>query len=186
MEFVLAIVVLKAGMGSFVPKADVETLLNTPGLGSVNQAYKRPPPPSRTTPSQPHTTPNRSITPNHNNYFQTRNGHLPFPNNSPSSLLHHRHPLRPRLRPPHGLQRQLRVPPQFRMEPRLCHCFWYYHRRSRHPDGPLPKGSSPSPMVPPSHPSQPLTQELAVVPPHHPPRRPPRNPLLRPPRHGCP
>lgn len=44
MEFDLAIVVLKAGMGSPVPKGDVETLLNTPGIGSVSRAYKRPPP----------------------------------------------------------------------------------------------------------------------------------------------
>lgn len=43
MEFDLAIVVLKAGMGSSIPNGDVETLLNT-GIGSVSRAYKRPPP----------------------------------------------------------------------------------------------------------------------------------------------
>lgn len=54
MEFDLAIVVLKAGMGSPVPKGDVETLLNTPGIGSVSRAYKRPPPGSNNTESTAH------------------------------------------------------------------------------------------------------------------------------------
>lgn len=157
--------------GIFGRRVDADSLLNAPHTGRTQPVYMC------STPTT--STPNRRPASKHDHLFQTYNGLPALSNSPPTSLLHNRHSLRPRLRPSHCLQRQLRLPPQFRMEHRLCRCFWHHHRRSRHPDLPLPKGLSPSSIVPPQ--SQPLTQELTVVPSHHPPRRPPRNPVLCPP-----